>query len=415
MISPSAYTSQPEAVQGLDTPGMILERVKVHDDQDHKQTVYGLRLLVSNWLDLTTDNASALPSRGDGRYADVTNTNWEEGRHNSISTTTHVQVKSLVFGEPDLKWTDCTGDDPDITSAVRAAYYLHYWRKQRWAFLYQQKLLDILCGGAGYTQIGIRNGGLFMEWADALDVGEDTAFKEEHLKRFRWRDKHLPKEEALRLYPKLSEHLKAIDANGKGGEEIVTIRCYFSKSTAAVLYKNNIIDGPKPNPYGEIPIRKTSLLHNLSSKHPSGMVEHQVGTHRLELRLQRYFRDTVLKNIPVGFLKGTWDENTVDALMNGEEGTILRSNASGSEFGYAQGAEIQNSALQLAEMVRQWSGSESGVNDFQQGRTDTKVDFASQLSFIAQQSGVQGSFTAQCHEEGLKADARLFLKIAEKL
>lgn len=404
-------TMQP--VSMLDTMTVILERCRKHDDEDYRQVVYGLRLTVANVLGF--DSNVSITRGQDGRFPDVVNKTWEEGRHNSITTNTHIQVKSLVFAEPEIKWSRCDGENPEITGEIRTAYYLDCWRTQSWDYLYQQKLLDILVGGSGYTHIGVRDGRPFMEWADSLDVGEDMAFREEHKKRFRWVDKHLPLGEALRLYPNIAQHVKKLTADGGGGEEIVTIRCYYSKTTVAVLYKNQVIDGPKPTSYPRIPVTKTSLIHNLSSKFPMGMVENQVGTHRLDLRLQRYFRETVLRGEPVGLALGRFDEHDLDALQDGTlEGTFLRSQDVNADFRYTQGAEIQKAALELKEMIAQQQNSESGVNDFQRNQTDTKVDFASQLAYIAQQSGVQGQFTAQVHEEGLKEDARAYMELAAK-
>lgn len=396
----------------LDTSAQILERCKKHDDNDYKQIVYGLRLTVANVLGF--DSTANLQRGQDGRFPDVVNKTWEEGRHNSITANTHIQVKSLVFAEPEIKWSECIGQNPEITSEIRTAYYLSEWRKQNWAYLYQQKLLDILVSGSGYTHLGVRDGKPFMEWADSLDVIEDNSFREEHKKRFRCVDKHLPLVEALRLYPQIEKQAQKMQPNGAGGEQIVTIRCYYSKTTTAVLFKNQIVDGPKPTMYPNIPVRKASLIHNLSAKFASGMVEGQIGTHRLDLRLQRYFRETVLRGTPVALAVGRFDEHELDDVRDSVEGAMLRSLDKDADFRYTQGAEIQKGALELDEMVKQAQNAESGVNDFQRNQTDTKVDFASQLAYIAQQSGVQGQFTAQAHEEGIKDDARAYLELAAK-
>lgn len=400
---------------GLETEAAILERLKVYEDKDHKDVLYGLRLLVANYLDLTTDQSARTPAKIDGRYGDILNKRWEEGRHNSLATNTLIQVKSLVFAEPDIKWTGCTGKNPVRVSQVRSQYYLKYWREQSWEHLYRRKLLDLIVCGIGNVQVGTRDGGLFMEWVDSLDVTWDNAYKEPHLKRFVYRDIHLPISSALRYFPKLRGKVRMPDPKtGEGGETIVTVRVYWSKTTTATIFKNEIVDGPKANPYGQIPIRLTQMIHQLSAKHPSGIVEAQVGTHKLDLRLQRYFRNTVLTGVPVGVAIGHWNEEALDDLIDGKEGTILRSTGLGSEFKYAAGAEIQRSALELQKMVSQQQNSESGVNDFMRSQTDTNVDFASQLAYIAQESGVQGKFTAQVHAEGLKDDARLFMSIASR-
>lgn len=413
------FQQQPnlQVVQGgptLDTEGVILERLKLHVDQDHKNIQYGMRLILANYLDLTTDGNTKTAQATEGRYNDILNKRWEEGRHNPIQTNTLIQVKSLVFSEPDIKWSGCTGKHPMLVSETRKAYYLKYWREQNWDYLYKEKLLDLLTGGESSVQVGVREGKPFMEWLDCLGVTWDTAYKDPAKKRFVFVDKEMPISDALRYYPKLAGKVKMPGKDGVGGEAQIVVTFYWSNTTSAVFYKKAGIE-LGPNPYGKIPVVLTTLIHLLSSKYAAGMVETQIGTYKEHLRAQRYFRETWIKGVGVDVLKGSgWDEESLDDWADGVEGTLIRTSNPSADFDRVPAVPLADGALKRYEQLNQNLNSESGVNDFMRSQTDTQVDFASQLAYIAQESGVQGKFTAQVHEHGLKEDARLFMEIAAR-
>lgn len=403
----------PALPDGLDSVAIITERAKAHKETTRKDDVYQLRLLVADRLGINGKGDFSTVNPG-GKYPDVDKSRWEEGRFNDIQNNTAIQVKSLSINDPDISWSGCTGAHPEIVAAVRRSYYLRYWRDYDWKFLYQQKLLDILVSGEGNTQCGVRDGKPFMEYLDFLNVTWDPAYKDPCQKRYVFVDKPMPLSVALKHYPAISDMVRGLGKDGTGGEESVMITFYWSRSTAAVLFKGKPIDGPRHNPYGRIPVKQTTLLQFLSMKHSSGVVEGQIGAFKLLLTLTRYFRSTTLKSSPVAVAVGPWDKGSLDDYESGEEGVVLRANASGADFKYAAGAEIQQGALVLFDKLKQHLNAASGVNDFMRSQTDTKVDFASQLALMAQQSGVQGKFTAQIHEEGLKEDARLFMTIAAR-
>lgn len=414
-IQARADKNKPATPAGVDSAPMILERLKLHKDQENKEIMYGMRMVVANFLDLSSETAPRNLPGTDGKFVDVVNKRWEEGRHNHIQNNTLIQVKSLVFSDPDITWSGCTGKHPDLVSDSRKAYYVKNWRDNDWSILYRQKLLDIITSGMGNVQVGVRDGAPFMEYLDSLFVTWDTSYKEPKKKRFVFVDKPMPTSDALRFFPELAGKIKMPRADGTGGENIVMITFYWSKTTAAVFYKQEMIEGPRANPYGKIPVILTTFIQHLSMKHPSGMVETQIGAHRLAIRLQRYYREVVAKGTPVGVLAGPgWRDEDIDTIVEGTEGNIIRNVNSAASYKVVAGAEIQGSALKLDEMNQQHINAASGVNDFQRSQTDTKVDFASQLAYIAQESGIQGQFTAQVHEEGIKEDARLFLEVASR-
>ena len=71
--------------------GEIQERLSVHKDDDQKDVLYGLRMVAANFLDVTGSGAgSGGALRTDGKWQDVVKRNWEEGRHNTIATNTHI-------------------------------------------------------------------------------------------------------------------------------------------------------------------------------------------------------------------------------------------------------------------------------------------------------------------------------------
>ena len=388
----------------------ILERMKGHKEDPLKAIVYGLRLLVADVLDISTDGAMDKPTRTEtGRYQDAIKDRWEEGRHSELQISTHLQAKSLVFNAPDISWVDVRAASPELgaeVSRVRRAYYLKVWKEQRLAHAYRRKLLDLLIGGEATMECGKRDGKTYFEYVDALDCTWDSAYTEVWRRRYYFRDKHLPYSEAVRHYPRIAEMLKGTP------EQSVTVTCYWDKHVRAVLFNGRFIDGPKPHPFGRIPANPTILFDEPSKKGATGMAELQIGTHRLDLRLQRYFREVLLTGASARVAAGQFEEGSIEALESGKENVILRSANPSSTLVNVPGSEIQASALTMKEMLRQQSAAASGVNDFMQNRTDTKVDFASQLQLMAQQGGVLAEFTQQQHEEGIREDARMLLEIA---
>lgn len=400
----------PTAPSSLDTTGMILDRLAMHFEKDQKDINYNLRLVTANVLDLDGDGFAAIKTEAE--RGDVLKRGWEEGRHNPITTNTHVQAKSLTINEPDLRWSKCLGKNPSVTALVRREYYLKCYREQFWQEMNLAKILDMLITGEATVQAGVRDSKCFMEYADALLVSWDTAYKEPHLKRFVFRDRPMTISEAVQRYPAITTMVPPLGKDGRGGEKTIKITFYFSKTTMAILYGTQFLVQPQRNPYPGIPLRQTTLFREPSVKHATGMVEKQIGTAQLHMRIRRAMSQIALRGNPVGLARGEFAKGDLDRIESGAEGVIARALGQAS-FEWTKGAEMPAAFLELDEMLQQALTAESGVNDFQNGRTDTKVDFASQLALIAQQSGAIGQYTATRFEYGVGEDARLFMGVAE--
>lgn len=397
----------------LDTKEEILERLKVHDDPEYKDMIFGLRLVTANYLDATTRGAMRAPVKAGGRYAEILKRGWEEGRHNPLQIATQIQVKSLIIQRPEVRWSRCKGEHPQITAAVRKGYFEHLWQENSLADVYRSKMLDVLIGGRGTFEAGVRDGKIFGEYADALDVTWDNAYKPMAQKRFYFRDKHIPLSIAVRHYPELAQH-ENWKPGEKGGERIVTVVCYRSKTTKAHIFKGKILGEPKPNDYGTIPARAATLFEELSVRHPTGQVESQIGPLRLHLRLMRKWREIALRGAPVGVARGNWDDADLDQIESGKEGVILRTKSAGDDFAWIGGPEGSKTDAELLQLIQQQLNEASGVNDFMRSRTDTKVDFATQLNLMASQSGIVGQYAANVHDTGILDDAELLMEIGHR-
>lgn len=397
----------------LDSKDEILERLKVHSDSEHKDMIFGLRLVAANYLDISGTSQSRAPQRTDGRYVDVLKRGWEVGRHNPVQINTQLQVKSLSLIEPDLRWSNVKGEHPGITAEVRRAYYRQLYKGNSLNRAYQFKLLDMLTSGRGTFQGGVRDGEIFGEWADALDCTWDSAFREPSRKRFFFRDKHIPLSEAARLFPEVAK-LERYMPGSKGGERVVTIVCYWSKTTYAVLYKGKFVSEPVANPYGQIPARSAVLFEELSVRHVTGQVEAQLGPQKLFMRLMRKFREAALRGAPVGVAKGEWSPTHLDEIRSGKEGVILHTKSSNGSFEWVNGPEATSTDIELFNLIQQHLNEASGLNDFQKGRTDTKTDFAAQLYLLAEQSGINGQYATHVHEDGMADDAHMLMEIGER-
>lgn len=391
----------------MTSENQILDRWKsVSSDDQRKQGIYWLRLVAANYLALS-GGGSNMPEKSSGVFPNVIKSDFEEGRHSIITVNTAVQMKSLTFSEPNLRWT---GIEQEV-SEVRKAYYTKLWRQQMWDYHYRDKLLDMLIAGEGSIEVAMRGDCPYAEYVDSLDLWWDTAFRHPMEKRFVFREKHMPLSTAVERYPAIAQKYPYF--KDSSSEKRVTLRFYWDKDTRAILLGGDFVCSPEANPYGEIPIHTTVLQQELSVSHATGMVEQQIGSHKMALVLQRHFREVVKRGNPVGVSKGQINQDALDDIRDGQDGVVIDVGPDGA-FSWAQGPEITASALQLYEMVRQQSTAESGVNDFQKGQTDTQIDFASQLSYIAQQSGVQGAYTAQRFESGIKEDAQAVMRVGGK-
>lgn len=407
MALPTVYKEKPGTVpvdEGLDTKALILERKKDACDDKHRKKVWALRLVASNVLDITSSGSYSAPRATEGQYQDLENVDIEEARHNPVAANTDIQAQSLTFSAPDVNWKFV----PAGTSMTRRAWYLRRYHEQHHAEMFQWFLLDGIIGGGGNIVGGVRGGMPFLEWADDLDVQWDPKFKEQHRRRYVYFTKRLPTSEAVAAYPPLGKLLNWQPGKANGEKEVEVV-CYWSPKTRAVLYKSDFILEPEPNPYKRIPMIRWRLFQKPSMKHATGSVENQLGTLQIILRLQRAIREIALKaGSQVGVASG-FPQGDVDRILSGEE-TVILQGGENSKFSWAEAGDSTH-LMAPYDKFEQNLAAESGVDPFMLSQTDVKVDFASQLSFMAGKSGVRGKHTAQRFEEGVKDAINLLMDI----
>ena len=222
----------------------------------------------------------------------------------------------------------------------------------------------------------------------------------------------MPLGDAMQLYPALEKEFPRPTAAKL--EEGVVLTFYYSATTRAVIYKKTFVQGPEQSPYGKVPQSRMMLFHQPGMKSPMGTVELQIGTASLALRLQRAMREIALRaGSPVGVVRGELAEGSVDDIESGEEAVVLRFHGDG-DFNWRDGADITPGLIQMHQMLEQQGNAESGVNSFQQNRTDVKVDFATQLQYMAAQSGVQSKFVAQQLELAIKDSIDVYMDVAAR-
>ena len=405
-----ASLSNQQMDNGLDSKDTILARKKCHDDESRKEKIHDLRLIAANYLDLT--GTGTAPIGKDGKFGDVDVRDWEQGRHNSIMVATQIQAKGLTFNAPEIAYEGIPSQDPDTVALVRKHWFLQEYERQHLQHSFMWMALDGMISGEGGMCGGVRDNECFLEWSDAIHTTWDPAYRETHRKRFVFKDVNLPLGDAIAQYPALEREFHR--PNAQKLEETVTITIYYSKTTKAVLYKKTFIAGPEASPYGRIPGSRMMLFHQPGVKNPVGTVEAQIGTENLKARLQRAMREVALRTgSPVGVARGHISEGSVDDIVAGEEAVVLRFDGDGN-FEWAKGGDITPGMIQLHQMLEQQGNAESGVNAFQQNRTDVKVDFATQLQYMAAQSGVQSKFVAQQLELAIKDSIDLLMDIGAK-
>ena len=410
LSSGQGSTVQQASGSNLDSKDAILARRKFHDDESRKEKIHDLRLIAANYLDLT--GASDTPVSKDGKFGDVDARDWEMGRHNSIMVATQIQAKGLTFNAPELSYEGIPADDPYTVALVRKQWFLEEYERQQMQHSFMWMALDGMISGEGGMCAGVRDNECFLEWSDALNTTWDPMYRETHRKRFVFKDVPMPLGDAIAQYPALEKEFHKPSA-GKL-EETVIVTIYYSKTTKAVLYKKVFIAGPEENPYGRIPNSRMMVFHQPGVKHPTGSVEAQIGTESLKARLQRAMREIALRSgSPVGVARGEIAEGSLDDIQEGIEAAIVRFHGDGN-FEWAKGADITPGMIQMHQMLEQQGNAESGVNAFQQNRTDVKVDFATQLQYMAAQSGVQSKFVAQQLELAIKDSIDLFMDIGAR-
>jgi hypothetical protein len=397
----------------IDSKDTILARRRFHDDTERKEKIHDLRLIACNYLDITSGNTMQKPLGQDGKFADVDVRDWEMGRHNSIMVATQIQAKGLTFNAPDLTYTGIPAENPETVALVRRHWFLEEYERQQMQHSIMWMALDAIISGEGGMCGGVRDNDTFLEWSDSLRTTWDPVYRETHKKRFVFKDVPMPLGDAIQAYPKLEKEFHKPTAAKL--EETVFLTFYYSKTTRAVLYKKVFIQEPEQTPYGRIPASRMMLFHQPGLKFSSGSVESQVGTEQLKLRLQRYFRETALRGgSPVGVAKGSIAEGEIDDIIEGEECAVIRFDSPSGDFEWKPGAEISDTSIKLYQMLDQMGNAESGVNAFQQSRTDVKVDFATQLQYMAAQSGVQSKFIAQQLELAIKDSIDMYMDLGQR-
>lgn len=407
MIQP-VYEPQIVTEPELDSDDLILARLKHYTDDEQTDKVYALRLVAANKLEIGPRGIST-SFKGDGqsKYPEVNVKEWEEGRHNPVGVNTQVQVKALTFNAPII---EIDGIAP-LAKKIRQAYILKEWEEQDISQTAQLMLEDGIISGEGTVFCEEYEDYCSLEWADALDVIWDNAFKEPHKRRFVFRRKHLPLIVALSHYPEIRSWFPGIELKGNELERDTPILCYFSKTTKAVIFKNKVV---RSEPNTEIPAISLQFYREPSVKNPTGLVEKQMGMLRLFYKLQRALRDSALNTPAVGLATGPIEEAGLDRVEEGKEGVILRSPDASASFGWMQGGKLNPEYANLMNQLQQYLNEASGVQDFMKGRTDTQVNFASQLSMIASQSGIQGKYAQEQFEKAVIAMLKLFLRTAER-
>lgn len=402
----------------MTTELQVKNRLKVATDEDQRDVNYYLRLVVANVLE--GDGGDSKPRRQEGRLKDQSVRYWEEGRYSAVQTNLMVTAEKQTFNRPDFTWTDIPNPRGGQLATVRKAYYMWLWDQSNMARAYWLKFLDLLTLGEANIGCFVRGDGIEVEWCDALNVFWDPSHKDPDQRRYVAYEKSLPLGIALKYYPELSRK-KPLQADGKNAEEEILVTCYWDRDegTEAVLYKNEFIHGPTQSryPQGALPIRASTLAELPSLKHMLGIVPRGLGSHELDLMLMRAFRDIALASEPVAVATGWPNESGLKALEGdppNEGFRILRTNSPQGKLTWLAGPEIQASSLGLKSKVEQNMNAEFGVNEFERSQTDTNIDFASQLGFLAQQSGGRSRFLALRVEEGMRDDMlRLIMPIAQ--
>lgn len=388
----------------MTSENQIFARQKLAKDDRSKERAYWLRMVVANLID--GDGGSKPSKDSEDQWAPVQVNVWEEGRFNPISNNTHIAVEGLTINKPDFTWTGIPDEKGrgDLIAEVRKEYYLWLWDLLSLEEAYRMKTFDMLTCGEGSIGCFVRGDGCEVEWCDFLSLDWDPAYEEPDKRRYVFYDQALTLGEAKAYYPNIERYQQITDETF---DKVIRVRKYWDKDsqTECCIYKRDIIHGPAHNRYGaRLPIRATRLSSAPSVKGAIGLVERQMGSQALALRLQNHFRETALSATPQRWVAGAVTNE--DALRDVEEGDttkILRL-AAGAQMGITNGAEIQQTALEVYQMVMQNLNVESGVNEFKQGRTDTNVEFASQLGFMAQQSAPRERYLNQRIEEGMRDD-----------
>lgn len=386
----------------LDT---IRERLRIHQLKEWRGLYYGLRMLVAGEHDRKMATTSRYANMTE--HPDIIKRQWDEGVANPAGNNTHIQAKSLTITEPQIRWEGCDGERPEITAAVRKEYYLWNWRKYGWDETYRLLFLDLLTLGECNELNWIRDGVPVKEYVDSLKVTWDPGYQEQARRRWVIYDKEMPSAEAAKLFPNSIQF-----SAGRDGERMVTITCYWDLETRAFFRNGDLLGELKDNPAGKLPVRRTVFFQELSVAHPTGTVERQIGSHSLLVRLYRSFRSMATRMAPVGVASGGFEDKDLRRVEDGEEGVIIRADSPAAKFMWMAGGELTPAAKEAWEIARQNNSEESGVNDFQKSRTDTSVDFASQLAFLAQQSGVQGTFASERSQSALRDGAREYMGAA---
>lgn len=396
----------------------IRERIRISCQhvKEHRHVMYWLRLLVANYID--GDGRISDGNNKEDRFDEVELAHWEEGRYNPISNNTQVTVERLMANEPALTWTSIptASGRGELIAATRKAYYSMQWEKRNLSEHYAKKLLDLITLGEANFGCFVRGKSIYPEYMDSLNVYWDPSQKDPCQREYVSYDISITMGKAFEFYPEGMKRLEPF-ARPEQMDKQIWIRCFYDRDngTEAVIYRNEFIYGPTANRYGHdvMPIRCDVLTQMPSVKHASGIVERQVGSHELKVRIRRYFRDTALKALAVGVASGNFNEDQLKKLETGED-LILRGSP-GSQFSWAKGAEIAATTIQVDQMTTQDIQAESGINEFQLNQSGSQVDFASQLGYLAQQGSSRDRFLSMKVEVGVKNDLlELIMPIAAK-
>lgn len=393
----------------------IKERFKKAVDADQRNCMNWLRLVVANFIN--GDQGDTVPKLAAGEFGEVTIHHWEEGRYNPVANNTQVTMEGLTFNKPDFTWTKIPSPSgrSDIFAAARKGYYFWLWDNQDLDEQYRYKILDMLTLGEANMGCFVRGDGIEVEWCDAIRVSWDPAYKDPAKRRYVFYDKTLPQVDALRYYPELDRYVTLDDRNR---ERELTVTCFWDREdpTEAVLYRNDVIRLRK-NQYGnQLPIRATVLGRLPGVKYAQGVVERQLGSHELLLRIHRDWRDRAVSGPPIGVAAG-FIEDQYRALEGDNDGQprILRSNNPQASFKWATGPQIEATAIQVEQLVMEHLNAESGTTASKRGMIDQNLDFASQLGIQAMETRPRDRFLSQRMEEGMKDDiTQLIMPIAQQ-
>ena len=285
------------------------------------------------------------------------------------------------------------GEDMNANFAVQELFK-RLWEYNGWRKRTRKASLKSFISGTGICAVlWNQERGVVVENITPKDFLFDPYLLDFDNLRWAARRFMMPAEEALELYPKLSEYMKNDEEIEDDGSKasMVTLWCYWDQQTEAILYEWNVLKS-EPNAYGDVPIEVYENEDDPDNAYATGDYDSCLGlqsqhTMMMDALNEQGRNGGSFTMINSNILSAKDREN----LETGQLSALIAVEGLPEESIYRVPASPINPAQQFSiQAMERAIDGRTGVTPESRGQPDPNAKFATQVAIANKMQGAVG-------------------------